>query len=268
VSQGPAYDDGVTAPTDDWPVRRAEIARDLLVRLYQAGFFKTWYRDQPTGWELVSGLWSPFYISMRSVPSQPELFRMATSGLAEVIRHEAPEANRVLGLATTGIPLAAAVGYAEGIPMSFNRKVPDVRNLADLEQFQQQVTQYGGHAMVEGEFAPGDRVAVIDDVVNLFDSKAVGIKQLEFEMQRRGLDDVAVAAVVTLVDRGRDARQRASEAGVALHSLVRFADDGVEMLRGVASDVEVDVIREYFDDYERFQDEKVQQELRELALGR
>lgn len=250
--------------TIEWPTRRAQLARDLITRLYKDGLFRTWLRDRPEGWELVSGTWSPFYITMRVIPSRPELFRQVIGSLGELIKHEVPEANQLLGLAATGIPLAAAVGFAEGIPMSFNRKVPNVRSLADLER---EVFRYGGHSLIEGEFEPGDRVALIDDVVTLFDSKEVAIRQLQFEMERRGIEGVNVAAVITLVDRGRDTQQRAAAAGVPLHSLVTLREDDLEMLRGTASDLEIDIIRDYIDNYEKYQAPKVQQELREYTLA-
>lgn len=251
--------------TTEWALRRAELARDLITRLYQDGLFRTWLRDRPQGWELLSGTWSPFYITLRVLPSRPALFRKVTGGLGELVKHELPEANRLLGLAATGIPLAAAVGFAEGIPMGFNRKVPNVRSLADLER---EVSQYGGHSLIEGEFEPGDRVVLIDDVVTHFDSKEVAIRQLRYEMERRGVEGVDVAGVVTLVDRGRDTKQRAAAAGVSLHSLITLRENGLEMLRGVASDIEIDVVRDYIDNHERYQDPEVQQELRERALAR
>lgn len=244
------YDDRVT---DDaaWPQRRARLGRDFLTSLYREGMLKTWLRDRPEGWELVSGQWSPFYISLRDVPSRPALFRLAVRGMAELVANAAPDANRLLGVAATGVPIAAAVAYAEGMPMGFTRKVPGARSLADLER---EVHRYGGHALVEGEFQPGDRVAIIDDVVTRFGSKEVALRQLQMELDRRGIADVEVAAVLTLIDRGKDTARRAEEAGVRHSALVSLRDGGLDMLAEVASPREIAVLRDYLDDAEKYQD--------------
>lgn len=234
-----------------WPDRRAELAREIITALYREGMLKTWLRDRPEGWELVSGLWSPFYVSLRDVPSRPELFRLVAGGLGELLRNEAAHANRLLGVASTGVPFAAAVAYAERVPMSFTRKLPGVRDLADLDR---QVRAYGAHALVEGEFAPGDQVAIVDDVVSQFGSKEVAIRQLRMELSRRGIEDVGVAAVLTVVDRGRDTRERAAAAGVTLRSLVSLHGDGLELLDGVAAAEEIAVLRDYLEDAGKYQD--------------
>jgi orotate phosphoribosyltransferase len=237
--------------TPTWPARRAELAREIITALYREGMLKTWLRDRPQGWELVSGLWSPFYVSLREVPSRPELFRLVAGGLGELLRNEVARANRLLGVASTGVPIAAAVAYAEGLPMGFTRKLPGVRDLADLDR---QVRAYGGHALVEGEFAPGDQVAIIDDVVSLFGSKEVAIRQLRMELSRRGVEDVGVAAVLTVVDRGRNTQERAAAAGVTHRSLVSLYGDGLDMLAGVAAAEEIAVLRDYLEDAGKYQD--------------
>jgi orotate phosphoribosyltransferase len=252
----------IAAVTPSWPDRRADLARQLITQLYREGMFRTWLRDKPDGWELISGTWSPFYITMRDVPSRPELFRLVVECAAELLKNEAPDANRLLGLASTGIPLAAAVAYSERLPMSFNRKMPNVRSLPDLER---EILQYGGHSLVEGEFAAGDKVAILDDVVTLLDSKKIAMRQLQLEMQRRTIKDVKVAAVLVLVDRGRDTHQLAAAAGIPLKSLVRLRDGGLEMLRGVASETEIEVLRDYIENYENYQLADVQAELQALA---
>lgn len=241
----------MTGVSESWQARRTELARELITALYREGMFRTWLRDRPEGWELVSGTWSPFYITMREVPSRPELFRLVVRCVAELVRNEAPAANRLLGLASTGVPIAAAVAYAENMPMGFTRKIPGVRGLADLER---EVQRYGGHAMVEGEFEPGDQVAIIDDVVTRFDSKDIALRQLRMEMARRGVEGVEVAAVLTLIDRGRDTRRRAADAGVKLASVVTLHGDGLDMLADVASPVEVEVLRDYLADDAKYQD--------------
>src|SRR5262245_44102265 len=118
--------------TTSWADEKKNLGRELLHGLYRERMFRTWLRDRPEGWELVSGRWSPFYFSMRDVPSQPEMFRLVVRATAALIKNRTPDANRLVGLAATGIPIAAAVGYEIGISMGFNRKLPNVRSLEEL----------------------------------------------------------------------------------------------------------------------------------------
>lgn len=251
--------------TIDWSIQKAALGKDLLISLYEQRLLRTWLRDQPMGWEIVSGRWSPFYISMRNVPSRPSLFRLVVRAAAELIKNEVPkEATRLIGLAATGIPIAAAVAYELKMPMGYNRKLPGIRTLRDL---QQHTTQYGGHSLVEGDFQAGDKVIIFDDVVSHFDSKEVAIKQLALEMDRRGIPDVSVAAVVVLIDRGSTAEERATELGIPFSRLVSLGKEGIEMLNGVASERELEVIRTYIREPESFQDGTTKESLRLEGLA-
>jgi len=241
-----------------WDERKAELADELVCRLYETGTIRTWLRDQPEGWEIVSGRWSPFYVMMRNAPSDPDLFRFLVDSGSELIQNELPDANYIVGLAATGIPLAAAIGYKLGMPMGFNRKLPNVRSLDDLDR---EVHQYGGHSLVEGAFAPGQRIVIFDDVVSHFDSKEIAMRQLSLELKRREVDDITIEGVAVLVDRGNDAYERAAQFGVPLRALAVLRDRQMHALKGVASDREVEVVSEYVRDPIPFQDESVRQDL-------
>ena len=248
-----------------WQERKKQLGTRLLRALYEQRLLMTWLRDKPSGWELMSGLWSPFYITLRDIPARPELFRLTVQAAAELIRNEVPGANKLVGLAMTGIPIGAAIGYETGMPVGYSRKLPNVRNLADLEY---ELDRYGSHRLVEGVYAAGDRIALVDDVTSSFESKEIAIKQLQYEMSARGVDGVAIEAVVVLVDRGRDVYQRAAAAGVRMVSLLSLVGDGAALLHGVATDQEMAVIRDYINDPDSYQDSQVRQRLAEEAHDR
>jgi orotate phosphoribosyltransferase len=235
-----------------WDDRKRELADELVRRLYDAGIVRTWLRDQPAGWELMSGAWSPFYLNFRNAPADPELFRFLVDAGAELMREELPEVTQLVGLAAAGVPFAAGLAYALGLPMGYTRKLPNVRRAADLADGA--VESYGSHRLVEGDFRSGDRVALVDDLVTGFDSKEIALRQLELELGRRGLSDVRTEAVVVFVERGVDARARAAAAGVRLVSLTVLDGRSVEALRGSAGDRELEVIAAYLDDPVPFQD--------------
>ena len=236
-----------------WDERKHELGRELLRRLYAAGVVRTWLRDEPDGWELMSGAWSPFYINFRDAPADPELFRFLIDAGAELVREELPQATQLVGLAAAGVPFAAGFAYKLGLPMGYTRKLPGVRRVADLGEGAASES-YGSHRLVEGAFRPGDRVALVDDLVTGFDSKEIALRQLELELARRGLEDVRAEAVVVFLERGAEARRRADAAGVRLVALLRLDADAVAGLRGVASERELEVVAAYLRDPAPFQE--------------
>jgi orotate phosphoribosyltransferase len=241
-----------------WDARKRELAGELVRRLYATGVLRTWLRDRAEGWELMSGAWSPFYVNLRDAPADPELFRFMVDGAAELVREELPEATQLIGLAAAGVPIAAAAAYKLAMPMGFTRKLPNVRSLA---AFEQEVGAYGGHSLVEGVFAAGDRVVLVDDVVTGFDSKEIALRQLELELERRGVEGVEVEAILVLVERGAEARARAAAAGVRLASLAVLDEASLAALEGIASARELDVIGAYLRDPAPFQAAAAREEL-------
>jgi orotate phosphoribosyltransferase len=248
--------DGDTTP--EWSVRKQDLGRRLLQDLYEQHLFKTWLRDSPKGWTLVSGHWTPFYIELRNLPSRPALFAMASKALAELIRNEAAGANRLIGLAAAGIPIASATALWLGMPMGFTRKFPALGDIPDTHPL---IRDFTRHALVEGDLADGDRLAIVDDVVTKFTTKETALRQIDLEAERRGLLDVQVDSIVVLVDREQGAGEAALAHDIPMRSLVRLRTEGVEWLQGIALDREIAVIRSYLRDESKFQNAEVQEEL-------
>ena len=236
----------------EWPQRRAELGRTLLDYLHRFGLFRTWMRDRPEGWELVSGLWSPFYVQARNVPSYPELFRFVGTAMAEVVRNELGGCDRLVGLATAGIPIAAAASLELGLPLGYTRKLPGVRTREDLAALPK---DYGEHSLVEGDLKDGDRLVLVDDVSAQFTSKQIAHWQVTTEVGNRHLRDITIPAVLVLVDReqGSGAKIAAAELGVSILSVVRLKSEGLDLLRGILSPREHEVISSYVADPHAFQ---------------
>lgn len=237
-----------------WKDEKEELGKEITRLLYENGLIKTWYRDNRSGWKLVSGLWSPFYIQLRPLPSYPELLRKVGYALGKMLKEECKAVNKVVGVAMTGIPIACAITLQEGIPSLWTRKI-EVRS---LDEFKEYVGSYGEHTLVEGEFETGDRIAVIDDLATKFDSKLVAIEQINHEAKKRGLK-VECSDVVVLLDREQGAAEVASQHGISFHSLIPFKSKGIGWLE--LSEIEYEVITEYLRDEKRYQDAAVQKEL-------
>jgi len=236
--------------------------------LYKHGLIKTWYKDKPSGWTLVSGLWSPFYVQLRPLSSCKDaryLLEFAGKSIWKIIQHEAPHVNKLLGIAFSGIPIALATTMVSGIPSCYTRKT-DAQISYDL---QKGVYGYGEHSLVEGEINDGDVIAVIDDVVTLFDSKLKAISQLNNEIRRRQIQGIIRCNdVIVLVDREQGAREKVLQMNINLHSLVPLKSKGIDWLKDSMTNIEYEVIKKYLDDPYAFQEDQTRQELIQQAESR
>ncbi len=247
-----------------WPEEKDALGKRIVEALYRRGLIRTWYRDKPEGWTLVSGAWSPLYIQLRPVCSHPELLREVGEALGRLIHEEAPDVTKIVGVAMAGIPLAVAASLASGIPCLYTRKLEGVRSADELTEA---IRRYGEHAMVEGELAAGDRLVVLDDLVTGFDSKLIAVRQVEHELARHGLEDVVCQDVAVVLDREQGAAETANEHGIRLHSLVPFASKALDWLADAMAPLERQTIEDYLAAPDIYQSPEKQAELARAAGG-
>lgn len=246
----------------NWSNEKESLGREILRLLYEHRLIRTFYRDNPDGWTLVSGLYSPLYIQLRPLVSYPPVFETVCRGMARLIREEALEITRVIGIAMAGVPIAAGMALAGGIPAGFTRKIENVKS---AEAFREAIASYGEHSMLEGELAAGDRVALVDDLVTRFDSKVVALEQVRYEIEKRRLGDVQCHTVAVVLDREQGGQEAADNAGIRLLSLIPFKTVGLPLLEGVMHPAEWEAITRYLNDPGCFQDAEVRTELAALA---
>jgi len=242
----------------NWADEKKEAAKEILILLYQHKMIRTFYRDRPQGWTLISGLYSPLYIQLRPLASYPQVFEKVCRDMARLLREESSEINRVIGIAMAGVPIAAGMALAGGIPAGFTRKMENVKSAAS---FQEAIARYGEHSMLEGELLSGDRIALVDDLVTRFDSKEVALEQVKYEINKRGLSNVSCKTVIVVLDREQGGAEAAGKKGVELLSLIPFKTIGLALLETVMNRTEWETLKHYLDDPEYFQQEKTQKEL-------
>lgn len=156
---------------------------------------------------LSGGKLSPYYLDLRIVPSFPDAFRTAVELLANKAK-SIPNANKIGGIPTGGLPWASVLAYSLSRPLVYVRK---------------EVKHHGREKMVEGMLAPGDQVLLVDDVIT------TGHNILEALQTLRAEGGVVDQAVV-LVDREEGGREHLLKEGVTLHSVTRISELAGQLL--------------------------------------
>lgn len=102
---------------------------------------------------LTSGWASPVYVDCRKVISFPrarqKICELATQSILRDVGYESVDA--IAGGETAGIPYAAWISDRMALPMLYVRKKPK---------------GFGRNAQIEGEFKPGARVVLVEDLAS------------------------------------------------------------------------------------------------------
>jgi len=117
-------------------------------KLVQVGAVKLSVRE-PFTW--ASGLKSPIYCDNRKVLSHPYIRDFIKSELCNVAFEKFDEADAIAGVATAGIPWGAMVADQLKLPFLYVRPKPKEHGLGN---------------QVEGEFVPGQKILVIEDLIS------------------------------------------------------------------------------------------------------
>ena len=167
---------------------REALARDLVAASYLKGDFV-----------LRSGKRSNRYFDKFLFETDPQLLKRIGAHLAPLVPKEtqrlaAPELGAVL--------LGGAVSMETGLPLMLVRKEPK---------------GYGTGKQLEGRFAPGERVTVIEDVVTTGGDSLRSIQAL----RDAGLD---VIHLVVVLDRVEGGEENIREARIPYSPLFRIQD--------------------------------------------
>ncbi len=148
-----------------------EIAQSLLqikaIKLNPANHF-TW----------ASGWYSPIYCDNRKILSYPAVRKQVCEGFAEIVREKYPDVDIVAGVATGAIAHGVRVAEKLGKPFIYVRSSPKTHGLSN---------------QVEGEFWPGAKVVVIEDLVSTGGSSLSAVEAL----RENGCEVLGMAAIFT-----------------------------------------------------------------------
>jgi orotate phosphoribosyltransferase len=172
-------------------VTDAELARRIREHAYLEGDFV-----------LRSGKRSRYYLDKYRFETRPELLAALGERLAARAREAAPGAVRIAGPELGAIALAASASLASGLPFLIVRKA---------------AKDYGTERLLEGEYAAGEEVCLVEDVVTSGGAAADAVDAL----RAAGLDCRVAICVVDREEGGADALARKA---VRLHPLFRARD--------------------------------------------
>ncbi|MHA2143084.1 MAG: orotate phosphoribosyltransferase [Candidatus Thorarchaeota archaeon] len=226
------------------------LKRDIMSDIYQNRMLLTVSRDKKEGWTLISGLWSPFYIQLRLLSSYPETLKKIGRAMTTLLNEKAPNVNKVVGVAFAGIPIATAISIESGLPACHTRKMLGVRTEEDLLSA---IKEYGQHSLLEGVVEDGDVLCIVDDLVTGMESKLIARAQVQAEIERRGVQNVTCDDVAVVLNRQQGAKKKANEAGIRLHSLIDFVDEGLPLLQDSMDSDEYNLISNYLTDPSKHQ---------------
>ena len=121
-----------------------DLKRELALDLHKIGILK--FGD----FTFKSGIQSPMYLDLRLFISYPEVMKKVAKIYASQI--EGLKYDRLAGVAYAALPIAGAVSLEINKPWIFMRK----------EGLQK---GYGLKKSLEGEYKPGDKVLMVEDLV-------------------------------------------------------------------------------------------------------
>jgi orotate phosphoribosyltransferase len=157
---------------------------------------------------LASGAKSNYYVDCRLTTMDPDGAWLVAEVMHGLIQSEA-SAQGVKIAAVGGLTLGAdPIALAVGMYSAWIKDTPPLRPFI----VRKTAKSHGRLKLVEGNFKPGDLVAVLDDVITRGDSTLSAISAVEKEGGK-------VAFVAVLVDRQQGGRQKIEELGYRVASV-------------------------------------------------
>ncbi|QSJ18597.1 bifunctional orotidine-5'-phosphate decarboxylase/orotate phosphoribosyltransferase [Nostoc sp. UHCC 0702] len=167
---------------------------DLILQLYDIGCIMFGNFVQ------ASGAIFPYYIDLRKIISNPQVFNQVLSAYEEILKNL--HFDRLAGIPYGSLPTATGLALRLHCPMIFPRK---------------EVKAHGTRKLIEGNFCPGETVVVVDDILISGKSVMEGAEKLK----SAGLN---VNDIVVLIDHEEGVQDRLLENGYQGHAVFTISE--------------------------------------------
>jgi len=167
---------------------------DLILQLYDIGCIMFGNYVQ------ASGATFPYYIDLRKIISNPQIFHQIVSAYAEILKDL--NFDRIAGIPYGSLPTATGLSLQLNRPMIFPRK---------------EVKAHGTRRVIEGNFNPGETVVVVDDILISGKSVMEGAEKLKSAGLK--VDDIVV-----FMDHEHGVKDRLKENGYQAHSVLTISE--------------------------------------------
>jgi uridine monophosphate synthetase len=168
--------------------------QDLILQLYDIGCILFGNFVQ------ASGATFPYYIDLRKIISNPQLFHRVLNTYAEILNNLS--FDRIAGIPYGALPTATGLSLRLHHPMIFPRK---------------EAKAHGTRRSIEGNFHPGETVVVVDDILISGNSALEGAAKLE----SAGLK---VNDIVVFIDHEQGVKDKLRTNGYQAHSAIAISD--------------------------------------------
>ena len=148
----------------------------------------------------ASGATFSYYIDLRKIISNPHLFNQVLDAYGDIVQQL--EFDRIAGIPYGALPTATGLALNLQRPMIFPRK---------------EVKAHGTRRLIEGNFNPGEKVVVIDDILISGKSVMEGAEKLKSAGLK--IDDIVV-----FIDHEGGVKQRLADHGYRAHSVLSISE--------------------------------------------
>lgn len=168
--------------------------QDLILQLYDIGCILFGNFVQ------ASGATFPYYIDLRKIISNPQLFHQVLNAYADILK--TLSFDRIAGIPYGSLPTATGLALRLHHPMIFPRK---------------EVKAHGTRRVIEGHFEPGETVVVVDDILISGKSVMEGAQKLTTAGLR-------VEDIVVFIDHEQGVKDRLKANGYQAHSVLTISE--------------------------------------------
>lgn len=151
---------------------------------------------------LASGAKSDYYINIKKASTDPKVLGLIARLMADKVRENGIEADRIAGVVLGAVPLEAALALETGLPFVMVRK---------------EKKDHGTGKQIEGDLNAGESILMVEDVVTTAGSCVKGIQVL----REAGAD---VKWVLSVIDREAGGAEALEAEGVRFIPLVKGSE--------------------------------------------